>query len=378
MQTVQMPKWLEGSARLEYVDASTGSCSQVAIDNVPFTIGRGDSCDLQVSSSCVSREHVKIVDSRGELRVRDLGSTNGTYVNGTRIKDAPVHDGDTIRLGDFELVFHVATITPSRAETLVMDANRDADSIGGADAFHAFRRLQEIVLYGAFPIRPRSIVQLSGEITVGFAVRSPHDAAVLQAVTHPDFPCDLTCRQLTRFGRLYRLAAARRFRERGSRGLFVLSATGAELDHISTLHGSLAEVIAELPDETLAVLDVPTSYHFSLQQRQELNELVKCLGCRLGLGDFMGGPAALLELEDLAPALVTLSGRMVSDAHRGPHHRRQLSALIDACRRMSCKLLVDGRLADDELDFCGETGLEYVVRDTSMGARTSMLFDLAT
>jgi predicted component of type VI protein secretion system len=64
------------------------------------TIGR-EGCDVNLMDPEVSRRHATIVDQGGSLALQDLGSTNGTYVNGARISSVVVlKDGDEVRLGN--------------------------------------------------------------------------------------------------------------------------------------------------------------------------------------------------------------------------------------------------------------------------------------
>src|SRR3954447_5750006 len=63
------------------------------------TIGR-EGCDVNLMDPEVSRRHATIRDQGGSLAIEDLGSTNGTFVNGTRITAVTVlKDGDEVRLG---------------------------------------------------------------------------------------------------------------------------------------------------------------------------------------------------------------------------------------------------------------------------------------
>jgi len=72
-------------------------------------IGRDSSCTLRLKSTKVSRRHMECVCENGSVRIRDLGSSNGTIVNGRKIA-APVvlQDGDVVRLGGFQLVYQAA------------------------------------------------------------------------------------------------------------------------------------------------------------------------------------------------------------------------------------------------------------------------------
>src|SRR5690606_21082214 len=62
-------------------------------------VGRGSACQLILDADSVSRRHARIEWNGREHRLVDLGSTNGTFVNGSRVKDAILRDGDRIGIG---------------------------------------------------------------------------------------------------------------------------------------------------------------------------------------------------------------------------------------------------------------------------------------
>jgi two-component system cell cycle response regulator len=62
-------------------------------------IGRSSKCDIQIDQESTSRNHSKIVNTGKSLLIRDLGSTNGTYVNDEPIEEHVLRDGDFIKIG---------------------------------------------------------------------------------------------------------------------------------------------------------------------------------------------------------------------------------------------------------------------------------------
>jgi pSer/pThr/pTyr-binding forkhead associated (FHA) protein len=67
--------------------------------NKVTVIGRAEACDLRVPLLSVSRRHCELVVSDDGLRVRDLASSNGTYVNNQRINEADLKAGDRLVIG---------------------------------------------------------------------------------------------------------------------------------------------------------------------------------------------------------------------------------------------------------------------------------------
>jgi pSer/pThr/pTyr-binding forkhead associated (FHA) protein len=67
------------------------------------TIGRSTGAEFIVDASLVSRLHCQLSASGGALHVKDLDSTNGTFVNGNRVVSAELRDGDRLAVGRVEL-----------------------------------------------------------------------------------------------------------------------------------------------------------------------------------------------------------------------------------------------------------------------------------
>jgi adenylate cyclase len=105
--------------------AATGSPSVVVTGGRPFSVGRAASCDLAVQDPTVSRRHAELELAGAGVRVRDLGSTNGTYLDGVRIIDALATPGARVAFGkvDFEVM---AQEPPAAEEEFAGEGSLDA------------------------------------------------------------------------------------------------------------------------------------------------------------------------------------------------------------------------------------------------------------
>jgi pSer/pThr/pTyr-binding forkhead associated (FHA) protein/tetratricopeptide (TPR) repeat protein len=130
------------------------------IDRPEFTLGRDSRNNLVLGDRQVSKFHLKILDRDGECVVQDLGSSNGTLINGIRVKgEIAVSTGDRVRVGPYEIIFAVtegdagmaghgaggpptpAVLTARPAESdgaddlpeleLALDMDEDLDPLGG-------------------------------------------------------------------------------------------------------------------------------------------------------------------------------------------------------------------------------------------------------
>jgi hypothetical protein len=69
-------------------------------------LGRGDMADIRLEDTFASSQHARLVPQGDVIVLEDLGSTNGTYLNGEPLRGPqPLHVGDSIRIGDSEFTF---------------------------------------------------------------------------------------------------------------------------------------------------------------------------------------------------------------------------------------------------------------------------------
>ena len=82
-----------------------GDGKRITVGDDPVRIGRAPECEAQLSDATVSRRHAEIVRDGDAWVLRDLGSSNGTQVNGQPVVEHVLADGDEIKLGSVTLRF---------------------------------------------------------------------------------------------------------------------------------------------------------------------------------------------------------------------------------------------------------------------------------
>lgn len=97
------------SAALD-VREPNGRTRRVEVDGRPIRIGRSPECELVVRDPRVSRQHVRLHGRDGLLVLTDLGSTNGTRVNGQRVREVVLGAGDRIAIGDTTILVTAADL----------------------------------------------------------------------------------------------------------------------------------------------------------------------------------------------------------------------------------------------------------------------------
>ncbi|WDI42459.1 FHA domain-containing protein [Bremerella sp. P1] len=127
MQTQLLPQIGNDSIYLEYLDPAAGRSTKTVLDEFPFIIGRNATCNLTVESGRVSREHAEVIRHGSGYLIRDLRSTNGVYINGEKIDEHILVDGDTVSIADFEFDFHCPSdATTRQTVTLAMEDRAQA------------------------------------------------------------------------------------------------------------------------------------------------------------------------------------------------------------------------------------------------------------
>ncbi len=92
-----------------------------------FLIGRGSQCQLQLKSHMVSRKHCAIALAGDEATIEDLGSTNGTLLNGEKIAERrTLKNGDRIKIGLLELEVRLAPVAAAAKASAAHSAAQPA------------------------------------------------------------------------------------------------------------------------------------------------------------------------------------------------------------------------------------------------------------
>jgi serine phosphatase RsbU (regulator of sigma subunit) len=102
-------------ARFFYLD-ETGKECWASIFPPRFTIGRGSGNNLMLSHLGISRSHAEVLVQNGQYLLRDLGSKQGTYLNGVRVEQAKLANADRVQLGGPQgkgLIFHEGDLLQS-------------------------------------------------------------------------------------------------------------------------------------------------------------------------------------------------------------------------------------------------------------------------
>ena len=333
------------------------SLQRVPIVNVPFRIGRIGGLDLTLPFQSVSKRHAEIYCEGEELMLRDLDSTNGTFVNRKRVKGAPLHEGDILHFAEFE--FRVGRQSGEGGIGDEATLERGTLALSRVELPQHFvsgtRQLAELLERGLTAPVFQPIVSLPGAAIEAYEV--------LGRGTHPELPS--SPKELFRIAETLDRAAelSRLFRRRA---VELLVAAGAELPrlflntHPSELgRPELLESLRGLrgigPNLDLAI-EIHEGALAEPQVIAELKRDLDSLGMRLAFDDF-GLGERILQLAEVPPHYLKFDISMVKDIVKAPSSKRRLLAmLMAAAREVSAVPIAEGIENEMEASVCSSAG----------------------
>jgi phosphoserine phosphatase RsbU/P len=162
------------------------------LEGAAVSIGRASDCTIPIKDRYLSRKHAEIISVDGAWILKDLGSANGTYLNGSRVeRDQTLKTGDRIRLGDTEIVFEASDRNTDRfiavadtggaSPTIAIPVHEIADRPEEQDV----ARLQTLTLLARELIEDRPMEELFGFI-VDRVMEHLHPSRAAIALLGPD------------------------------------------------------------------------------------------------------------------------------------------------------------------------------------------------
>ncbi len=357
MRTQVMHESVAATPWLEYYPPNSSRPERKLLESFPFVIGRVESVDLQILSSKVSREHAAVLHDNHVFTIRDLGSTNGTFVNGSKIDEAPLRDGDIVTIADVEVTLRIPSSKVSEATaTQVIEHSRVDTRTGQPDLVQELRRYRETLLRRAQRVGFERIIALDSDEVFGFEAVVRDDDSVdtrLKRMLHAT-----ECRLVERLQQQYRLLAAEQAShlENPSHVFFRLHTfeIGADglTDSLRSLRdvlGSVHQIVVEIPDS--AVCDIPFFRGF-LEQLREFDVLIAHDG-------FHGSESQLLDKSDLAPDFLKLAPTMVQGITRNSGGQQQVQSIVRAARQLNCGVIAVGVRSDEEAETFKGLGCQF-------------------
>jgi EAL domain-containing protein (putative c-di-GMP-specific phosphodiesterase class I) len=342
---------------LESKVAGDGSIQRTPLQPLPFRIGRSAGLQLVLQSFHVSKSHAEIYTDGVALRVRDLGSRNGTFLNREQVTDAPLHDGDVLHLGDFE--FRVTRDVPQEEDdedtgTLVRTAPLSRHFMAGA------AMVPRLLAERAVTMLFQPIVSLPGTRVTAYEAlgrgrleglpESPVELFDLAGALGPEKQAELS--------RLFRLKAVDLVRHLAEPPVLFLNTHPVELESPGLVE-SLEELRTFAPSVDL-ILEIHESALTDISFITSLRGRLLEINVGLAYDDFGIGQARLLELAEAPPHYLKFDRKFVRGLDTAPTSRQRLVAsLVAAARELLVKTVAEGVETENEAAACMRAGFSH-------------------
>jgi EAL domain-containing protein (putative c-di-GMP-specific phosphodiesterase class I) len=331
---------------------------RVPIATRPFFVGRRPGLGLTLLSDAVSGLHARIDEIDGGLRIQDLGSTNGTFLNRRRVSEAPIHEGDVLHFADLEFRIgreDVEEQVQSGATLTVPLADLDLPRRFAETGQHLMRLLQQ----GAVALHFQPIVGLKDGVVLG------HEALGRGRLPElPESPTDLflvasSLGVEVQLSRLFR-DKLRAYADTAARlGVVFLNTHPSELEDPETV-ASLARLQADLGAVPL-VLEVHERFAASSPAYVAgLRRQLRDLGIGLAYDDFGVGQSRLVELTDSPPDYLKFDISLIRGIDQAPESRqRVLASLVAVTSELGVRTIAEGVETSAEMTTCAAIGFSH-------------------
>lgn len=343
--------------------AADGSRVRHELNQFPCHIGRDPGNELVVPSSGLSRRHAEFqLDVTGQLRLVDLNSSNGSFVNRERINGSVLlTEGDVLHFAtvEFRLLrrgsFQETAPYEDIGRTVIVPSGLSLPAHFVPKERQFFEFLQGKGLSGA--IQP--IVQARGGQLFAWEL--------LGRSTHPELPSSpiRLFNMATQLGREVELSAA--LREFGVRSLaphardmpLFVNTHPKETFEESFLE-SLARLQQDCPQLQL-VVEIHENAVMEVDRMRELAARLNDMGLRFAYDDFGAGQARLNELGDVPPHFVKFDMGLVHDIHLASERKQLVVAdLVKLVHELGSQALAEGVELEQEAAVCRQMGFDLI------------------
>ena len=338
---------------LEGYAAGSSTLLRIPIASFPFRIGRASQCTFAIRQAKVSSQHAEIVPTDGGLLIRDLQSTNGTFVNRERLTGERILcDGDILHFADLEyrLVFDETEVSESSGLiTKAHVGDLPQRLVAGT------RQFRELLRTKAVTAKFQPIVTIDGATTIGYEVLGRGAFPELPIGPGPLFEIAASLELQAELSRLFRRVGIAMSRDIPGKPRIFVNTDPTETKRPGLVE-SLKEIRIDFPRLDL-VLELHEAAVTDLAEMSRLRAVLSDLGIGLAYDDFGSGQARLLELVEVPPDILKFDIGLIRDIHLAPPTKQQmLGTLVKMVADMGITTLAEGIEARAEADLCAELG----------------------
>ncbi|MCI0492529.1 MAG: FHA domain-containing protein [Planctomycetes bacterium] len=344
---------------VEFYSDGASEPRRVTIDKCPFRIGRVETSDLRIDSAQVSREHAEIVERSGVWLIRDLGSMNGTQVNGKRVTEAMLADGDIVKLAETELTFLASAAAQFQRMATQPSPSRDLPYVTKSVPAEivAARALIEATLWQAIPIELNWVVSFRhSTMEAVFTGLSTNEG-----LTNPQ-PLFRSnhCAGL-RYRELYRQRSLELARERSLATRLFVPVDAAEIESPNPLLVELERIQDVLPSGWELGITISLPVVLESTQVGGFYQTLRNQGLLIAYDQFQGNGGQVMQIDALVPDYLVLSESMTKGLHETRQPMRRLESVIAVCEELAIKPVLPPCNCERTIDLCRQSGCDLML-----------------
>lgn len=331
---------------LQGIIPPNGHQIRTPIPNGRFQVGRRPDLNLCLPDPSVSKLHAEFVATDVELMVRDLSSTNGTFVNGRRItQDTPVDEYDIVRFAGFEFVIGKTCLDSTRTQQSTID-----------EWMQTLTQFQRLMSERAVVPHFQPIVQLSDGETIGYEVLA---RSILPGLCSPRdmFEAAERSNQAASLSDLCRRSGIEAGQRIPAPAVLFLNTHPSETIETGLLE-SLAQLRCMAPEQPI-VLELHEAALTHPKEIAELRQALRTMDIQLAYDDFGVGQSRLQELAEVAPDYLKFDMSLIRDIHLSAQRSQFVGGLVRLALDLNILPLAEGIENSLEADVCRDLGFTH-------------------
>lgn len=333
-------------------DADASHATPLPIAELPCRVGRGNQCPLRMPHATVSTIHAEFDVLGDQLHLRDLGSRNGTFINGQRVGTTyfPLNADVLLQFG--ELLFRLTPLSTPRNM-----ATAAADEV--ADLALALAQFEKLIDERAVMPHFQWIVRADNH---GVFAAEALGRSRLFGLSHPEmmFKAASYLHKEVDLSRMLRVESLAIMPAQIATTHLFLNTHVAELRDLAGLIISMREVRKLYPQRPIT-LEIHEAAAVDMTAMKMLRLALSDLQMGLAYDDFGAGQARLAELVEARPNYLKFDMKLVRNIHEAHEGRRRLvGTLVRMARELGIVTLAEGVETLAEVQACTDLGFELL------------------
>lgn len=354
MKTKETIKW--------YLEAVVDANREwkVIVKTDPFIVGRDEDCELKLTDKRISRRHFEIRRGGDHIWIRDLESTNGTFVNHKKIKQAELlEQGDIISIGKFK--FYIkrtkSDTNPISDKTYSMDSMDIIKELKGLDSLEP--KLCALLIDRDVIPNFQPILSFSDMEVVGYEILGRISDKCL-----PSNPSELlevaqSCGYDSDLSALFREVGVDIGKNLPGSPVLFVNTTAREVYNMNALLESLKKIHDMAPSNRI-IIEINEKAITTKNEMSRLLSALEKLNMGLAFDDFGVGQTRLVEIAKTPPDYLKFDASLVHEIHHAPMRLHQMvSTFVKAAQDLGIGTLAEGIECADEAKTCQQLGFKF-------------------